>query len=70
MRVGKAKAVTATARTLAVLFCNTLRHGMDDSDPGESYYEERHRQRMVQNLERRAKQLGLTLEPAPAARVS
>jgi hypothetical protein len=43
---------------------------MDYSDPGASYYEERHRQRVVQNLERRAKQLGFTLEPAPAAGVS
>jgi hypothetical protein len=70
MRVGKAKAITATARKLAVLFYNTLRHGMDYSDPGASYYEERHRQRVVQNLERRAKPLGFTLEPAPAAGVS
>jgi transposase len=70
MRVGKAKAVTATARKLAVLFYNTLRHGMDYSDPGASDYEERHRRRVVQNLERRAKQLGFTLEPAPAAGVS
>ncbi|WP_173510208.1 DUF2254 family protein [Sinorhizobium psoraleae] len=28
-RVGKAKAVTATARKIAVLFYNTLRHGME-----------------------------------------
>ncbi|WP_373510271.1 IS110 family transposase [Thiocapsa sp.] len=70
MRVGKAKAVTATARKLAVLFYNTLRHGMDYSDPGASDDEERHRRRVVQNLERRAKQLGFTLEPAPVAGVS
>ncbi|CRI66058.1 Transposase IS116/IS110/IS902 family protein [Thiocapsa roseopersicina] len=70
MRVGKAMAVTATARKLAVLFYNTLRHGMDYSDPGASDYEERHRQRVVQNLERRAKQLGFTLKPAPPAGVS
>ena len=31
-RVGKAKAVTATARKTAVLFYNTLRHGMDYTD--------------------------------------
>jgi len=70
MRVGKAKAVTATARKLAVLFYNTLRHGLDYSDPGASYYEERHRQRVVTNLERRAKQLGFTLEPTSMAGVS
>src|SRR4051794_24896792 len=52
-RVGKAKAVTATARKIAVLFYNTLRHGMDYADPGASYYEERYRQRVLTNLQRR-----------------
>jgi transposase len=33
-RVGKAKAITATARKIAVLFYNTLRHGMSYADPG------------------------------------
>jgi Transposase IS116/IS110/IS902 family len=37
-RVGKAKAVTATARKIATLFYNTLRHGFDHADPGASYY--------------------------------
>jgi transposase len=69
-RVGKAKAVTATARKLAILFYNTLRYGADYSDPGASYYEERHRTRVLHNLERRAKQLGYTLEPAQVAGVS
>ena len=60
-RVGKAKAVTATARKLAVLFYNALRHGMTYADPGADYYEERHRQRVVHNLQRRARQLGFVL---------
>ncbi|MCZ7448257.1 IS110 family transposase [Agrobacterium rhizogenes] len=64
-RVGKAKAVTATARKIAVLFYNTLRHGMEYSDPGASYYQERYRRRVLTNLERRAKSLGYTLQPAP-----
>src|SRR6202140_3536524 len=42
-RVGKAKAVTATARKIAALFYNTLRHEMTYADPGASYYEERYR---------------------------
>jgi len=33
-RIGKAKAVTATARKIAVLFYNAVRHGMDYVDPG------------------------------------
>ena len=35
-RIGKAKAVTATARKIAVLFYNMLRHGMDYTGPGAS----------------------------------
>ena len=68
-RVGKAKAVTATARKIAVLFYNTLRHGMAYADPGASYYEDRYRQRVLGNLQRRAKSLGYVLQaadPAPA----
>jgi transposase len=34
VRTGKAKAVTATARKLAVLLYNTLRHGRTYVDPG------------------------------------
>ena len=63
--VGKAKAVTATARKIAALFYNTLRHGMEYSDPGASHYQERYRRRVLTNLERRAKSLGYTLQPAP-----
>ena len=68
-RVGKAKAVTATARKIAVLFYNTLRHGTAYADPGASYYEERYRQRVLANLRRRAKPLGYLLQatdPTPA----
>ena len=57
--MGKAKAVTATARKIAVLFYNTLRHGMAYADPGATYYEERYKQRVLTNLHRRAKALGL-----------
>ncbi len=69
-RVGKAKAVTATARKLAVLFYNTLRYGMEYVDPGEAYYEERYRQRVIKNLKRRAEQLGYIVQPATTERVS
>jgi transposase len=62
--VGKAKAITATARKIAVLFYNTLRHGMSYVDPGATYYEERYRQRVLGNLQRRAKSLGYVLHQA------
>ena len=62
-RIGKAKAVTATARKIAVLFYNAVRHGMDYADPGASYYEERYRRRVLTNLQRRAKAFGYVLQP-------
>jgi transposase len=65
-RIGKAKAVTATARKLAVLFYNTLRHGTAYVDPGANYYEERYRQRTITNLRRRADALGFALVEAAA----
>ena len=65
-RIGKAKAVTATARKIAALFYNTLRHGMAYVDPGASYYEERYRKRVLANLQRRAKSLGYVLQQAPS----
>jgi transposase len=72
-RIGKAKAITATARKIAVLFYNALRHGMDYADPGAAYYEERYRRRVLANLQRRAKALGYVLqelEAKPQADVS
>jgi transposase len=63
-RVGKAKAVTATARKLAVLFYQALRFGMTYADPGASYYEERYRQRAIHNLQRRARHLGFSVVPS------
>lgn len=69
-RAGKAKAVTATARKIAVLFYNTLRHGSAYVDPGVNYYEERYRQRTLENLRRRADALGYTLVEGPAAEAS
>jgi transposase len=64
-RIGKAKAVTATARKIAVLFYQTLRQGMAYADPGAAYYEERYRQRVLNNLRRRADSLGYVLQQKP-----
>ena len=66
-RIGKAKAVTATARKIAVLFYNAVRHGMEYVDPGASFYETRYRKRVVENLHRRAKTFGFVLQPIEAA---
>lgn len=64
-RIGKQKAVTATARKIAVLFYNAVRHGMSYQDQGAAAYEERHRKRVLSTLQRRAKTLGFVLAPIP-----
>jgi len=64
-RAGKAKAVTATARKLAVLFYRALRFGLAYADPGAGYYEERYKRRAIENLQRRARGLGFTLVEVP-----
>jgi hypothetical protein len=66
-RTGKAKAVTATARKLAVLFYRALRFGLAYADPGAGYYEERYKRRVIENLRRRARGLGFTLVEIPEA---
>lgn len=71
VRIGKAKAVTATARKLAVLLYNALRFGLHYRDPGADYYEQRYQDRMLKNLRRRAAELGYELtETVPVAGVS
>jgi transposase len=71
-RIGKAKAVTATARKLAVLFYRALRFGLAYVDPGVSHYEARYRQRVIHNLRRRARDFGFSLvaDTAPSVGVS
>lgn len=61
-RIGKAKAVTATARKIAVLFYNAMRHGMSYVDPGADQYERRYRERVIKQLHRRAAEFGFRLE--------
>ena len=69
-RIGKAKAVTATARKIAVLFYNTMRFGMAYQDPGADHYESRYRERVVKQLHRRAAEFGFTLQEAVPQSVS
>lgn len=69
-RIGKVKAITATARKIAVLFYNAMHHGMDYIDPGASSYEARYRARVIGNLRRRAKAFGFALQPMAPMSVS
>ena len=58
----------ATARKIVVLFYNTLRQGMSYVDPGATYYEDRYQQRVLSNLQRRARSLEFSLHKVEADR--
>jgi transposase len=64
-RVGKAKAITATARKLAVLVYRALSGCLVYQDPGASGYHLINRTREIKSLRKRAKLFGLQLlDPA------
>jgi hypothetical protein len=60
-RLGAPKAITATARKLACLIYNMLKHGTAYVDQGQQYYEQRYQTRVLSGLSRRARELGYTL---------
>ncbi len=60
-RVGKAKAITATARKLAILVYRTLKDGLVYRDPGAAAYDAQDRDRVVRRLRQQAANLGFTL---------
>src|SRR5438876_1004754 len=60
-RVGKAKAITATARKLAILVYRTLKDGLVYEDPGAAAYDAQHRLRVLRRLRQRAATLGFAL---------
>jgi hypothetical protein len=56
---------------LARLIYSMLTKGEEYTDQGQAYYEERYRQRVPHNLNRRAQQLGMMLVPtAPGAQAA
>ena len=60
-RIGKAKAITATARKLAVLVYRTLKDHILYADPGADAYNAQDRTRIVRRLRHRAEHLGFGL---------
>lgn len=60
-RLGAPKAITATAHKLARLVYAMLKNGTAYVDVGQKAYEERYRGRVVQNLKRKAQELGYAL---------
>jgi transposase len=62
VRTGKPKAITATARKIAILVYRMLKGEiLEYADPGPDAYSTQQRQRAVRALRRRAANLGLTL---------
>ena len=60
-RIGKAKAITATARKVAILVYRMLKGEIQYQDPGPDAYDARQRQRLVRKLHKRAEALGFAL---------
>jgi transposase len=60
-RLGQPKAITATARKLAILVYRVLRGEITYNDPGATAYLELHRTRLINGLRRRAQEFGLSL---------
>jgi transposase len=58
-RIGKAKAITATARKVAILVYRMLKGDIQYKDPGPDAYDAR--QRLVRKLHKRAEALGFAL---------
>jgi len=63
-RIGKAKALTATARKIAAAVYAVLSKGRLHVDPGADAYNQRYRARALSTLRRRAKDFGFQLVPA------
>lgn len=60
-RIGKTKAIQATARKLAVMIYRALKYGIDHVERGEAFYQTKYQERLLKNLRRRAEELGYTL---------
>ena len=61
VRIGKAKAITATARKLALLVYRVLSGQLVYNDPGAAAYHQLNRSRELKSLRKRAKLLGFDL---------
>lgn len=60
-RLGPAKAITATARKLAVLIYRMLKYGMKYVEQGQQAYERQYEQRRLTMLIKRVKQMGYAM---------
>jgi hypothetical protein len=63
---GSPKAITATAHKIARIVYHLLKYQEEYHDPGMEAYEAQYQARMLKNLQRKARQLGMKLEPLAA----
>ena len=59
--IGSAKAITATARKIAVIFYTMVKEKISYQELGAEYYEQKYKERSVKRLMRQAKRLGFSL---------
>ena len=64
-RIGKAKAIVATAAKLARIIYTLLKNGTLFEEAGAEVYEQRYRDRVLRNLKRKANALGFLLVEKP-----
>ncbi len=62
-RIGPAKALTATARKLAVIFYHMVKDRTPYKELGEDYYYKQQEQRQLKRLKKQATLLGYDLVP-------
>jgi len=60
-RLGAPKAITATAHKLARTFYSMLKNGTEYVDKGQDYYEKQYHDRIINNLKKRADNMGFEL---------
>jgi len=64
-RLGPPKAVTATAHKLARIFFRLWKNGGIYQDIGADYYEQKYKNRVINNIKKRAKKLGFQISFQP-----
>ena len=62
-RLGAPEVITATAHKIARLFYKLWSTGETYADPGENYYEQKYRERLVKHLKKTAQSLCFEVVP-------
>jgi hypothetical protein len=62
-RGGAAKAITATARKLAVIYYSMLKNGSSYVEIGQAAYEQKFKERRLKGIQKQAQAIGYQLVP-------